>query len=101
MDNLQDPTAGAIFGGASLVKNGVKVLKGGGKKSGLSDGGGVKSSVLHGHGDGPDGSSGGAVRMASSRPMPALMPSSLAELGERINQVLGNTSAGAISSVPW
>ncbi|WP_267132498.1 hypothetical protein [Paenibacillus sp. JNUCC31] len=29
------------------------------------------------------------------------MPSSLVELGERINQVLGNMSAGAISSVPW
>ncbi|MFE6077500.1 hypothetical protein ACFVQB_23835 [Paenibacillus sp. NPDC057886] len=31
----------------------------------------------------------------------ALMPSSLAELGERINQAMGKMTAGAAASVPW
>jgi len=92
-------TAGAIFGGASLVKNGVKVLKGGGKKSGHGDG--AKGGVPHGHGDGPDGSSGGVMKDGKLKTNAALMPSSLAELGERISQALGKMTAGAATSVPW
>ncbi|KAG2869867.1 hypothetical protein PC115_g25301, partial [Phytophthora cactorum] len=84
-------TAGAIFGGASLVKNGVKVLKGGGKKSGHGDG--AKGGVPHGHGDGPDGSSGGVMKDGKLKTNAALMPSSLAELGERISQALGKMTA--------
>ncbi|MFC9711519.1 HNH endonuclease [Paenibacillus sp. NPDC056933] len=94
-------TAGAIFGGASLVKNGVKVLKGGGKKSGHADGDGAKGGVPHGHGDGPEGTSGGAMKDGKLKTNAALMPSSLAELGERISQALGNMTAGAAASVPW
>ncbi|MGS7052281.1 hypothetical protein, partial [Legionella pneumophila] len=94
-------TAGAIFGGASLVKNGVKVLKSGGKKSGHADGDGAKGGVPHGHGDGPDGTSGGAMKDGKLKTNAALMPSSLAELGERISQALGNMTAGAAASVPW
>ena len=92
-------TAGAIFGGASLVKNGVKVLKGGGKKSGHGDG--AKGGVPHGHGDGPDGSSGGVMKDGKLKTNAALMPSSLAELGERISQALGKMTAGAAASVLW
>jgi hypothetical protein len=94
-------TAGAIFGGASLVKNGVKVLKSGGKKSGHADGDGAKGGVPHGHGDGPDGTSGGAMKDGKLKTNAALMPSSLAELGERINQAMGKMTAGAAASVPW
>ncbi|MFP3434406.1 hypothetical protein SB781_32100, partial [Paraburkholderia sp. SIMBA_061] len=82
-------TAGAIFGGASLVKNGVKTLKGAGKKSGHADGDGAKGGVPHGHGDGPDGSSGGVMKDGKLKTNAALMPSSLAELGERISLALG------------
>ncbi|WP_426252881.1 HNH endonuclease [Paenibacillus pabuli] len=94
-------TVTAVAGGASLVKNGVKVLKGGGKKSGHADGDGAKGGVPHGHGDGPDGTSGGAMKDGKLKTNAALMPSSLAELGERISQALGNMTAGAAASVPW
>ncbi|MGC5775256.1 DNA/RNA non-specific endonuclease [Paenibacillus pabuli] len=94
-------TVTAVAGGASLVKNGVKVLKGSGKKSGHADGDGAKGGVPHGHGDGPDGTSGGAMKDGKLKTNAALMPSSLAELGERINQALGNMTAGAAASVPW
>jgi|GEM_PF-2636794 len=92
-------TAGALFGGASLVKNGIKVLKGGGKKP--SHGDGAKGGVPHGHGDGPDGSSGGVMKDGKLKTNAAIMPSSLAELGERISQALGKMSTGAAASVPW
>ncbi|MGW7161941.1 DNA/RNA non-specific endonuclease [Paenibacillus taichungensis] len=94
-------TVTAVAGGASLVKNGVKVLKGGGKKSGHVDGDGAKGGVPHGHGDGPDGASGGAMKDGKLKTNAALMPSSLAELGERINQAMGKMTAGAAASVPW
>ncbi|RAI83541.1 EndoU nuclease-like protein [Paenibacillus pabuli] len=94
-------TVTAVAGGASLVKNGVKVLKGGGKKSGHADGDGAKGGVPHGHGDGPDGTSGGAMKDGKLMTNAALMPSSLAELGERINQTLDKMTAGAAASVPW
>ncbi|QLG37113.1 DNA/RNA non-specific endonuclease [Paenibacillus sp. E222] len=94
-------TVTAVAGGASLVKNGVKVLKGGSKKSGHADGDGAKGGVPHGHGDGPDGASGGAMKDGKLKTNAALMPSSLAELGERINQAMGKMTAGAAASVPW
>jgi|GEM_PF-1536802 len=92
-------TAGTLLGGASLVKNGIKVLKGGGKKP--SHGDGAKGGVPHGHGDGPDGSSGGVMKDGKLKTNAAIMPSSLAELGERISQALGKMSTGAAASVPW
>ncbi|OPG93925.1 hypothetical protein B2I21_34100, partial [Chryseobacterium mucoviscidosis] len=62
---------------------------------------GAKGGVPHGHGDGPDGTSGGAMKDGKLKTNAALMPSSLAELGERISQALGNMTAGAAASVPW
>ncbi|WP_247900586.1 DNA/RNA non-specific endonuclease [Paenibacillus pabuli] len=94
-------TVTAVAGGASLVKNGVKVLKGGGKKSGHAEGDGAKGGVPHGHGDGPDGTSGGAMKDGKLKTNAALMPSSLAELGERISQAMGKMTTGAAASVPW
>ncbi|CAI6084110.1 hypothetical protein PAECIP112173_04182 [Paenibacillus sp. JJ-100] len=93
-------TAGTIFGGAPLVKNGVKVLKGG-KKSGHADGDGAKGGVPHGHGDGPDGAPGGAMKDGKLKTNAALMPPSLTKLGERISQALGNMTSGAAARVPW
>ncbi|MFE6077494.1 hypothetical protein ACFVQB_23805 [Paenibacillus sp. NPDC057886] len=65
------------------------MFNGSGKKSG------------HGDGDGPDGTSGGAMKDGKLKTNAALMPSSLAELGERINQAMVKMTAGAAASVPW
>ena len=94
-------TATSVVGGVSFAKNGVKMVRGGGNKSGHADGDGAKGGVLHSHGDGPDGAPGGAMKDGKLKTNAALMPPSLSKLGERISQALGNMTSGAAARVPW
>ena len=94
-------TATSVVGGVSFAKNGVKMVRGGGNKSGHADGDGAKGGVLHSHGDGPDGAPGGAMKDGKLKTNAALMPPSLTKLGERISQTLDNMTSGAVARVPW
>lgn len=51
------------------------------QKSGHADGDGAKGGVPHGNGDGPDGTSGGAMKDGKLKTNAALMPSSLRDWG--------------------
>ncbi|WP_272039725.1 DNA/RNA non-specific endonuclease [Paenibacillus sp. JJ-100] len=94
-------TATSVVGGVSFAKNGVKMVRSGGNKSGHADGDGAKGGVPHGHGDGPDGAPGGVMKDGKLKTNAALMPPSLTKLGERISQALGNMTSGAAARVPW